>query len=191
MMSEYDLYGGMPPHVEDSDTSCAAAKSVENNATALRGKIYRTLLQHPEGLTCHEVEAMTGLRHQTASARIRELYLKGQIRDSGYRRMTDTRRSAVVWCTSSNPPEAQGPHQSLKDQANELRKALEDLLMMHGHCGSCSVYDDASGRFVVKPDTCCCSPEVKRAWAALAETAEEKAAWLGPRRKFDPSEQGR
>lgn len=48
-------------------------------------------------MTCDEVEIVTGLKHQTASARIRELALKGLIKDSGKRRLTRSGRKAVVY----------------------------------------------------------------------------------------------
>jgi S-adenosylmethionine hydrolase len=59
-----------------------------------------------------------------------------------------------------------------------------------GHSGACCVLD-AAGQSVVLPDSCCCSPVVKRARAALAATVQERTAWLGPRRRFSTEEMGR
>jgi hypothetical protein len=48
------------------------------------------------GATCDEIELMTGMRHQTASARIRELYLKDRIKTVG-KRQTRSGRMALIW----------------------------------------------------------------------------------------------
>lgn len=49
------------------------------------------------GATCFEVEQGTGLPHQTASARIRELAQAGRIQWSGTKRPTWSGRQAKVW----------------------------------------------------------------------------------------------
>jgi hypothetical protein len=48
-------------------------------------------------MTCDEVEVICKLRHQTASARIRELFVQSRIKDSGQRRLTRSNRTAIVW----------------------------------------------------------------------------------------------
>lgn len=56
------------------------------------------------GLTCDEVEVITGLSHQTCSARFRDL-AKGTnplIIPSGEKRPTRTGRRAMVWIYTSN-----------------------------------------------------------------------------------------
>lgn len=50
-----------------------------------------------EGYTCDEVEVITGLPHQGASARIRELVQKKLIEERGIRRKTRSGRSAAVY----------------------------------------------------------------------------------------------
>jgi hypothetical protein len=50
-----------------------------------------------QGATCDEVEALEGMLHQTASARIRELFLRSAICDSGKQRNTRSGRPAIVW----------------------------------------------------------------------------------------------
>lgn len=55
------------------------------------------------GATCDEVEVALGLRHQTASARLRELVLKGAIKDSGARRLTRSKRKAAVYVFNDGP----------------------------------------------------------------------------------------
>lgn len=59
----------------------------------------------PQGATDAEVEAALGMRHQTASARRRDLVKADLVTDSGQRRATDSGRQATVW-VASKPPEA-------------------------------------------------------------------------------------
>lgn len=99
-MSQGDLfvaYGGKPPRVRGSDTSEAAADSVRGVTGQLRARVFAFIGAQAHGATCDEVEASLGLRHQTASARVRELSLAGVIRDTGERRRTRSGRNAAVW----------------------------------------------------------------------------------------------
>ena len=89
-------YGGLPPSVSSSDTSREAAVSMSHVAHALRTKAYNYIVSH-EGATCDEIENALNMRHQTASARVRELVLLGVIVNSGQRRKTRSGRSASVW----------------------------------------------------------------------------------------------
>lgn len=99
MSDGYDLFGGCPPH-ENTDTSIAAALSMLSCARTLQGAVYRMIrARGPAGATDDEIERAMGLRHQTASARRRELVLLGTVRDSGKRRRTDSGRFATVWVT--------------------------------------------------------------------------------------------
>lgn len=84
------------PRVRGSDTSEAAAESVGPVTGRLRRQIYALICERG-GLTCDEVEALTGLAHQTASARIYELKKRGQIVDCGERRPTRSGRKAAVY----------------------------------------------------------------------------------------------
>lgn len=94
----YDLYGGVPPHERSSGTSRAAAISVTETAGTLRSKVLAHVRScGPAGATCDEVEEALGLRHQTASARMRELALKSMIVMAGERRVTRSGRYAEVW----------------------------------------------------------------------------------------------
>ena len=86
------------PYVPESDTSYEAAKRIEPALGRLQAKVLTYLLTNDgKGLTCDEIEEASGLKHQTASARIRELAQKGLIEDSGDRRPTRSGRNAVVW----------------------------------------------------------------------------------------------
>jgi hypothetical protein len=89
-------YPNVPGHVR-GDTSTAAAKSVEISATALRKKVLDYVSSQYDGVTCDEVEAKLVMRHQTCSARIRELVMFGQLIDTGRRRQTRSGRSARVY----------------------------------------------------------------------------------------------
>lgn len=91
-------YDSMPPFVKGCDTSLAAALSVLPSAQAVRARIYHHIeTLGEEGATDNEVERALGLRHQTASARRRELVQRGFVYDTGDRRRTDSGRKAKVW----------------------------------------------------------------------------------------------
>jgi predicted transcriptional regulator len=49
------------------------------------------------GATCDEIEARTGLKHQTASAQVRHLVEAGVLQPSESRRPTQSGRAAIVW----------------------------------------------------------------------------------------------
>jgi len=93
------LYGsqGDVPYESESDTSAAAAASLDDDRLArLEALVLGVLDAKPR--TCDAVEAVTGLPHQTASARIRGLVLRDRVVDSGQRAPTRRGRNAVVWC---------------------------------------------------------------------------------------------
>jgi hypothetical protein len=91
-------YRGHVPHVAGCDTSAAAADSLDGlPVTALRAAVLKAIAAAPQGLTCDQVETRLALRHQTASARIRELSIMGMIEDSGRRDRTRSGRSARVY----------------------------------------------------------------------------------------------
>lgn len=84
----------MPP-----ETSIQAHKSQKGKAPADASKILAYIIRgdRPNGATCDEIEVALSLSHQTASARVRDLFKAGNIRDSGIRRNTRTGRKATVW----------------------------------------------------------------------------------------------
>jgi hypothetical protein len=94
---EDTLYGsqGDVPYEVTSDTSADAAASVEQELTRLEARVYAALRDSPR--TCDEVEIVTGLSHQTASARVRGLVLRDRVADSGRRGRTRSGRMAVIW----------------------------------------------------------------------------------------------
>jgi len=101
-MSEREPYNGRPPYVAGSDTSEAAADSIIGDRARMQTMVYECIgATGIHGATDDEVEAMTGLRHQTASARRRELVQKGRVVDTGMRRKTRSGRPATVWRVAS------------------------------------------------------------------------------------------
>jgi hypothetical protein len=102
-----ELYNGEAPSILDSDTSVAAGKSIDREREALRWKCLRLIQEAGDhGRTCDEAEEITGARHQTISARVRELAQMGFIVDTGRRRATRSGRDARIYVLGS-------PRQSL------------------------------------------------------------------------------
>lgn len=79
------------------ETSREALKSQKDKAPTDCGAILARLKQRRTGLTCDALETLLSMSHQTASARLRDLAMRGDIRDSGKRRKTRTGRTAIVW----------------------------------------------------------------------------------------------
>ena len=94
----YIPYNGQVPRVAGSDTSRQAAESIEGSVDTMRARVLAFIRSSGlDGATDDEMEAEMGMRHQTVSARRRELVLKGLVRDSGSRRETRSGRKATVW----------------------------------------------------------------------------------------------
>lgn len=90
------------PH-NDTDTSIAAAAGLGDRAPSMRQRVHNAL-RFLGGATDEELERHLNGRHQTISARRRELVLKGLARDSGERRKTSSGRDAIVWVTHDGSP---------------------------------------------------------------------------------------
>ena len=90
-------YPDVPGHA-GIDTSIAASRSMEESAGTLR-KMIRDFIKETgnRGATCDEAEVRFNMRHQTASARIRELIIAGEIIDTGDRRATRSKRGARIY----------------------------------------------------------------------------------------------
>ncbi len=89
-------YAGTTPRVAGSDTSALAGDSVLGSARSKRRAVYDHICA-TGGATDDEVEVALDMRHQTASARRRELVLSGAVHDSGERRNTRSGCAATVW----------------------------------------------------------------------------------------------
>lgn len=97
--SSYPLYDGTPPH-EAPATSREAAESIAPVVNHLQQVALDAILDAGRyGATDDEIEVATGMKHQTASARRRELYLMGIIRSTGTR-PTRSGRKAKVWTST-------------------------------------------------------------------------------------------
>lgn len=97
-----DLYGGTPGHVAGSSTSRAAAVNVAGRAPGMEQQVIDLIASRgDEGLTCFEVEGLLGMRHQTASARIREAVLHGMLVDSGRTRPSSVGDESTVYVRTS------------------------------------------------------------------------------------------
>lgn len=94
-MADYPFYGGTPPHV-DQDTSRDAAQAIRAPSPVLREQVFGVIVAN-NGATDDEVEVELTMRHQTASARRRELVIAGRVVDGGQRRPTRSGKNAIVW----------------------------------------------------------------------------------------------
>jgi predicted Rossmann fold nucleotide-binding protein DprA/Smf involved in DNA uptake len=93
-MDQYDLFGGTPPHVR-VNTSIEAARKIKSVATKKAREILH--LVKDRSSTCFELEGVTGWPHQTVSARLRELELKGLVRKTNTKRRTQGKASGRVY----------------------------------------------------------------------------------------------
>ena len=105
-MTQLTLYDGNPPHAAGSATSEAAGESVDR--VSMGRRVYALIAVRsiavevnglPYGATDDEIEQALNMRHQTVSARRRELVLLGKVVDSGRTRATRSGRQATVWVT--------------------------------------------------------------------------------------------
>jgi len=92
------LYDHLGIPFSDQGTSLAAARSLRLYVPALEARVLDAIRAAGErGMTDAEIEAATGLLHQTASPRRRWLALRALVVDSGLRRATPSGRLAVAW----------------------------------------------------------------------------------------------
>lgn len=86
------------PFARGSDTSRAAADSMREHAGAQRRAVLALFRSAgSRGLTCDEAEELSGKRHQSISARVRELARDGEIVRTEERRPTRSGRMAHVY----------------------------------------------------------------------------------------------
>ena len=92
------------PH-NGTDTSKAAAQAILPKLSEVLMRIHMQIIRSGKlGMTCDEIERELKLRHQTASARVRDLAQRGVIDDSGSRRATSSGRPAIVWVDQAFAP---------------------------------------------------------------------------------------
>ena len=83
-----------------------AAESIKPMVNAMAREVLECIRAHSLGLTCDQVETILGMKHQTASARIRDLasceppFIKVRLGEDGkpLRRKTRSGRTARVYC---------------------------------------------------------------------------------------------
>lgn len=98
MSDQYNLFDGRPPAVAGSETSREAADSMVPHVNGLQAEVLATIKRSGNhGMTTDEVECALSGRHQTISARVRELALKKLITSNGDKRKTRSGRNALVW----------------------------------------------------------------------------------------------
>jgi hypothetical protein len=94
-----------PQHAAGSATSAAAAASLLPVLGRLQKVVLEAIqLEGGRGLTDDELEVQLHMSHQSASARRRELQLRGDVIDSNRTRRTRSGRNAVVWVAAPPPP---------------------------------------------------------------------------------------
>jgi hypothetical protein len=94
----HGAYGGFPPFVRGSDTSQAAAASIMPRHGSMKRMVLDLFTKEgTRGLTDNEIELQLHLRHQSASARRRELELDDLIVRTERKRLTDSGRHARVY----------------------------------------------------------------------------------------------
>lgn len=96
---QFDLFRyPKSPGYSDPDTSRKAAESIAPSAAIMREMVFKIIKRAGEhGMTCDELEVILRMKHQTCSARCRELVLAGRVRDTGRRRPTRSGRPANVY----------------------------------------------------------------------------------------------
>lgn len=98
-MASQDLkYPDDPGYVASSETSFDAAASMLSAAATLRARVRGYIgVKGAAGATCDEIEEALDMRHQTCSARCRELVLDGQIIKTASVRHTRSGRNANIY----------------------------------------------------------------------------------------------
>lgn len=82
----------------DPDTSQDAADQTQGvDAARLELIVWTELSKYPQGLTCHELVAATGVAYQSLTPRLKPLRTRGLILDSGTRRPGRSNRQCIVW----------------------------------------------------------------------------------------------
>jgi hypothetical protein len=87
----------LPPAVESSRTSLAAADAIQGRAASLRAQVLALLQRHPEGLTDEAMQDALGMQGSTQRPRRVELVGLGLVVDSGRTAKTKSGRSASLW----------------------------------------------------------------------------------------------
>lgn len=93
----FNDYTPPPPYARGSATSQEAAESIKPCLAHLEQVVLNAVKASRDGLTCDAAEVVTGLAHQTCSARFRGLEQRGLLRRTELRRPTRSGRQASVY----------------------------------------------------------------------------------------------
>jgi hypothetical protein len=105
MKEDKEPYGGRPPFERSSDTSKGASDHIHPSAATLRGQVLEWIFSQAErGATCDESEVALRMKHQTCSARIRELVLTDHLVNTGLKRKTRAGVDASIYTVPSKAP---------------------------------------------------------------------------------------
>jgi len=124
------------PAVLRSDTSVAAARSHAAEQVSGDERVVLRAIQEQGGLTDDDLEVITGLSHQSASARRNGLVRKRLVRDSGERRLTRSGRKAVVWVLGvGRPIEGGANDRPTRPSDAEIQEAEAEIGALCEVCG--------------------------------------------------------
>lgn len=87
------------------------------------------------GLTCFEVENLLAMKHQTASARIREAVLHGMLVDAGFTRPSPKGDESTVYVRTQRAEPLKTPKKNMrptKDQVEALLKLFREVRKERG-----------------------------------------------------------
>lgn len=184
-----DRYPDKPGHVRGSDTSEAAADSID--AETMQARVLECIRgRGAYGTTDDELEVLLEMRHQTCSARRRELELKGLVFLTPNRRLTRSGSSAGVYSCIPQPavePEPV-PTSPPEPQPRPSRQAsLFGDEPLHSEkppkCGRCG------GRHMFRPIGTvsqsrlwlCMRCDRPSRWSQIEQTGEPQRAMVGQR----------
>lgn len=97
MFDEPETPAPTAPYQPHSTPSRASADAIAPKAGTYRQKVYRTLLNAPDGLTDEQMQTMLHMNPSTQRPRRIELVNAGLAYDSGRTRTTRSGRQATVW----------------------------------------------------------------------------------------------
>lgn len=83
-----------------SEASIGALISIVHIRGKLKQRVFEALKEYgSDGATCDDLEEALAMKHQTLSARVRELWQEGWISRLSFQKRTRSGRWATVYCT--------------------------------------------------------------------------------------------
>ena len=120
----------LPPAVRNSPTSVMAAEGMSRDRIRSDELLVFMMVQaSSSGLTDDDLEVLTGLSHQTVSARRNGLVSKKKLRNSGLLRKTRSNSPAIVWIVGEGMAVKGSPNRRMPTRPDsvELRAAAAML----------------------------------------------------------------